>query len=104
MGTAEAIAAIANLLSIALEAIQNGTPALISKQSGVSEVIKNALKVDFWDIDEMANKIVAVLYHQSLRETLARESFLEIPLVTWKKAADKCLEVYKKIISFFKDL
>src|SRR4030042_6639819 len=45
----------------ALEAIVNGTPVLVSKQSGVSEILKNALKVDFWDIDEMANKILAVL-------------------------------------------
>ena len=44
-----------------LESIGYGTPALISKQSGVSEVLNNVLKVDYWDIDEMANQIASVL-------------------------------------------
>ena len=44
-----------------LESLMNGTPVLISKQSGVSEVLRHALKVDFWDTDEMANKIISVL-------------------------------------------
>ncbi len=46
---------------VALEALRNNTPVLISKQSGVSEVLTHALKVDFWDQKEMVNKIVAVL-------------------------------------------
>jgi glycogen synthase len=50
-----------------LEAISYGTPALISKQSGVSEVLINCLKVDYWDIDEMANKITAVVQNDPLR-------------------------------------
>jgi len=61
---------------VALESLKNGTPILISKQSGVSEVIKNALKTDFWDLNEMTNKIVAVLRHQALQEEL-REKVLQ---------------------------
>jgi glycogen(starch) synthase len=53
-----------------LEAIQRDTPVIISKQSGVSEVLSHALKVDFWDMDDMANKIVAVLKYPPLSQTL----------------------------------
>jgi glycosyltransferase involved in cell wall biosynthesis len=50
-----------------LEAMQRGVPVLISKQSGISEVLKHALRVDFWDIDQMANKTVAVLKNSLCR-------------------------------------
>ncbi|MEM9082257.1 MAG: glycosyltransferase, partial [Planctomycetota bacterium] len=60
-----------------LEAMANGTPTIISKQSGVSEVLQNVLKVDFWDIDEMANKIVAVLRHPPLRQMLTEHGSIE---------------------------
>ena len=49
-----------------LEAMSHDVPVIISKQSGVSEVLTHALKVDFWDINEMANKIIAVLRHPPL--------------------------------------
>ena len=51
-----------------LEAMQHDVPVIISKQSGVTEVFQHALKVDFWDINEMANKIIAVLRHPPLHE------------------------------------
>jgi glycogen(starch) synthase len=57
-----------------LEAIGYGTPALVSKQSGVSEILKNCLKVDFWDINEMANKITSVMQNDSLRDVLLQNS------------------------------
>jgi glycosyltransferase involved in cell wall biosynthesis len=53
-----------------LEALQHNVPVLVSKSSGIAEAFRNALKVDFWDINEMANKIVAVLRHPPLQETL----------------------------------
>ncbi|MEM1167277.1 MAG: glycosyltransferase [Planctomycetota bacterium] len=79
-----------------LEAMANGTPAIISKQSGVSEVLQNVLKVDFWDIDEMANKILAVLRHPPLSQTLREHGTMEIRELTWRGAAEKCVEVYKE--------
>jgi glycosyltransferase involved in cell wall biosynthesis len=82
----------------ALESIANGTPVLISYQSGVSEVIKNALKVDFWDVDEMTNKIVSVLRHPTLKQVLNIESGKELPNVNWAVAADKCLGIYESMI------
>lgn len=86
-----------------LEALLEGnTPAIISKQSGVKEVLKNALKVDFWDTDELANKIVAVLRHAPLAEQLSEYGTAEARGVTWEKAAGKCHAIYQELISLFK--
>ena len=72
-----------------LEAIKNGTPALISHQSGVSEVLTHALKCDFWDIDEMANKMLAVLQYEELSHTLNVHGNMEVQTMTWDKVADE---------------
>lgn len=81
-----------------LEAIANGTPVLVSKQSGVSEVLQHALKADFWDIDEMANKIIGVLRYGALGQDLRWESGKEIKNVNWEKAADKCISIYQHLL------
>lgn len=80
----------------ALEAVGYGTPSLITKQSGVAEVLRNSLKVDFWDINEMANKITAVVQNDSLRDTLHHNSFAEFSRLSWNDAADKLLRIYGK--------
>lgn len=80
-----------------LESALLGAPILISKQSGVSEVINHALKVDFWDINEMANKIVSVLSHQSLRKTLGANGSNETKSLTWEEAAKKMKQIYYDI-------
>ena len=82
----------------ALESVVNGTPVILSKQSGVSEVLKNVLKVDFWDVDEMANKIVSVLKYKSLPHDLIKESSKEIMNLSWDKSADEVISVYKQLI------
>lgn len=79
----------------ALEAIAYGAPVLMSHQSGVSEVIHNALKVDFWDIHEMANQIVAAVQNDSLREVLQNNAQQEFEKLSWSKPADLLLNVYK---------
>lgn len=84
---------------VPLESLINGTPVLISKQSGVSEVIRNALKVDFWDINEIANKILAVLEHPSLHETLYTEGGREARAQVWSRVAERCIMVYKKLVN-----
>ncbi|HYE02118.1 MAG TPA: glycosyltransferase, partial [Phycisphaerales bacterium] len=81
-----------------LEAMRNDVPAIISKQSGVSEAITHALKVDFWDIDDMANKIVAVLRHPPLGQTLREHGSFELRKLTWEGAARKYLQTYEKAI------
>ena len=79
-----------------LEAIGYGTPSLISKQSGVAEVLRNVLKVDFWDIDEMANQITAVVQNDALRDELYSQSYKEWERFSWDYSADKLLPIYKK--------
>ncbi len=80
-----------------LESLTNGTPVMVSKQSGVAEVLSHALKVDFWDIDEMTNQILAVLRHQSLKQTLAEYGQTEVKKITWAEAARQCLDVYQRV-------
>ena len=81
-----------------LEAISHDVPVIMSKQSGVSEVIEHALKVDFWDTDEMANKIIAVLRHPPLGATLREHADLEVRRLTWSGAAEKCAAVYGQLV------
>lgn len=81
-----------------LEAMSNDTPVLISKQSGVSEVLTHALKVDFWDTREMANKIIAILRHPPLGQTLREHGAFELHKLTWEGAALKCIASYEKAI------
>ena len=78
-----------------LEALGHRVPVLISRQSGVSEVLVNALKVDFWDVDDMANKIIAVLRHPPLQRTLVDHGFDEVRGLTWEGAAKRCISVYR---------
>jgi glycogen(starch) synthase len=78
-----------------LEAIGYGTPALVSKQSGVSEVLRNCLKVDFWDVNEMANQIAAVVQNDSLRDELLANSLQEYTQLSWNIAGDKVESLYR---------
>jgi len=82
-----------------LEALSHDVPAIISKQSGVSEVLTHVLKVDFWDINEIANKIIAVLRHPPLRETLKRHASLEVRKFSWQDAARQCVQMYQQAAS-----
>lgn len=81
----------------ALESIVNETPIIVSKTSGVSEILKNILKVDFWDTGEIANKIIAVLNFKSLKENLVIEGKREINTFTWGRSADQVMDVYKNL-------
>jgi glycogen(starch) synthase len=77
-----------------LEAVGYGTPALVSKQSGVSEILRNCLKVDFWDIDEMASQITAVVLNDPLRDELQKNALREFEEMSWDKASQKIEELY----------
>ncbi|MEI6532301.1 MAG: glycosyltransferase family 4 protein [Candidatus Roizmanbacteria bacterium] len=81
-----------------LESIINNTPALVSRQSGVSEILTHALKVDFWDVDEMANKIISVLSYSSLQSTLREHSKGEVGKTGWHISARKCIDIYKLLV------
>ncbi len=80
-----------------LESLINGTPVLISKQSGVSEVLTHALKVDFWDVDDMAGKILSFLNYEVLPPTLLKNGRSEVDSITWNRAAEKCIKIYQTL-------
>jgi len=82
-----------------LEALSHDVPVIISKQSGVAEVLTHALKVDFWDVDEMANKIVAVLRHPPLHATLRDHGSFEVRRLSWTDAAANCIKVYQAALA-----
>jgi len=82
-----------------LEAMRNDTPVIVSKQSGVAEVLTHALKVDFWDVDEMANKIVAVLKYPPLSKTLTEHGRFELRGLKWDGASEKCVKTYARAIA-----
>ncbi len=82
-----------------LEALQHNVPVLISKTSGIAETFRNALKVDFWDIDEMANKIVAVLRRPPLQEMLRVNGRQEAMRFRWEDSALRVNEIYRRVLS-----
>ncbi|MBW2969797.1 glycosyltransferase family 4 protein [Candidatus Woesearchaeota archaeon] len=82
---------------VALESLKNRTPVLISKQSGVSEVLKNALKTDFWDLNKMTDMIVNVLRHTALQEELKEHGTREAQKFNLDEPARKIKEVYQRI-------
>lgn len=82
----------------ALEAAQFGIPAVISKQSGVAEVLKGALTADFWDVDLMSRHIIDLLTDDGLRARVVEEAKRDIAASTWDAAADKVMEVYREVV------
>ena len=80
-----------------LEAMAYDVPVLISRQSGVAEVVRNALKVDFWDTREMANKICAVLSYPKLAAEMVANCREELKTIRWENAADRLNVIYKAL-------
>ncbi len=81
----------------ALEAISFETPVIISKQSGVAEVLEHALKADFWDVDRMADMIINALLHEELRQELVCKAREEVRKLHWDAAAQKTIAVYQDV-------
>jgi glycogen(starch) synthase len=82
-----------------LEAIQAGVPVIISNQSGVGEVLPDALKVNFWDTDALAQSICSVLRYPSLSNTLRKNGARRISTISWESAAKKVKRIYYETIS-----
>ncbi|MBI3034389.1 glycosyltransferase family 4 protein [Candidatus Woesearchaeota archaeon] len=82
----------------ALEAMKNNTPVIISRNSGVSEVISHCLKVDFWDINQLANKIIGVLRYRELSETMKNHAAGEVSRISWSNSAEKCITEYNRAL------
>lgn len=80
-----------------LEAMLRNVPVILSRQSGVSEILHHALKVDFWNVNDLADRIIAVLRYPVLAKEMADRSREEIAAVQWSAAAEKILSVYRKV-------
>jgi len=78
----------------ALEAAHHGNSLVLTKQSGVSEIIWSAMKYDYWDEDKLANILVAISQSAALRTSLERAAAREYRRMTWEQVADKCVEIY----------
>jgi len=82
----------------ALEAMAAGTPTIISKTSGVSEVTTNVFKVDFWDAEKMASRILEILNYKELSEEMSNHCRNEAKRITWEEIANQTRDFYKSLI------
>jgi len=80
-----------------LEAMQSSVPVIISYQSGVSEVLKYAIKVNFWDVDAMADAIYGILNYDALSDFFKKYGKEEVLQMKWENSAGKLREVYKSL-------
>jgi hypothetical protein len=80
----------------AVEAAQWGIPCVISKQSGVSEVLSGALKFDFWDVDKAASYILSLLGDKILREKVVEDAYKNLKHVSWSASASKIIKAYSQ--------
>lgn len=81
-----------------LEAMSSNVPVIISKQSGVAEVLNYALKVDFWDIDAMADVIYGLIRYPALSRFFIKNGQEEVNSLKWENAAVKVIDVYNGVI------
>ena len=81
-----------------LEAMRTGVPSVISHQSGAAEVLKYAFKVDFWDVDAMADQIYALLQYPALAKFAAKQGFDEVNTLKWNAATAKLKKVYESVL------
>ena len=80
-----------------LEAMRSGVPTIISKQSGVAEVLKHAIKVDFWDVDALADAIYALLSYPALPQFASKYGLTEVNALKWENAAFKLKQIYEEL-------
>ena len=81
-----------------LEAMRSNVPVIISKQSGVSEVLRYALKVDFWDVDALADAIYGLTHYEGISKMFRKYGREEVDNLKWDNSAQKIIEIYNSII------
>ena len=81
-----------------LEAMQSNVPVIISHQSGVSEILKHALKVNFWDIDAMADAIYGILNYDALSEVFKKYGKEEVDNLKWENSARRVRDIYASVL------
>jgi len=84
---------------VPLEAMAHGTAAVISKQSGVAEVLESALKIDFWDVDQMVRTVTDLIENPEKRRALAEAGRKEVLAIKWDEAADKIRQIYRELVN-----
>ncbi len=82
-----------------LEAMRTNVPSIISKQSGAAEVLKYAFKVDFWDVDAMADEIYALLKYPALSDFAAKHGYEEVNALKWNNASAKIKNIYESVLN-----
>ncbi len=82
-----------------LEAMKSNVPTIISKQSGVAEVLDYAVKVDYWDVDAMADAIYGLVTYPALGQLFARKGLEEVTGLKWNNAAAKIKAGYERVIN-----
>jgi glycogen(starch) synthase len=80
-----------------LEAMSRGAVAIISKNAGVTEVIKNAYKIDFWDIDQMVNAILELVRNPDKLRKMSKKSKQEVANLQWEDAVKKISDVFREV-------
>ncbi|TAH18702.1 MAG: glycosyltransferase family 1 protein [Cytophagales bacterium] len=83
----------------ALEAAQHEIPAVLSKQSGVSEILHSVLVADCWDANKFANYLYALLHYEGIRELLAEASKREVDRLTWDNTAAQIVSLFEKQVA-----
>lgn len=81
-----------------LEAMQSNVPVIISHQSGVAEILNHAVKVDFWDINAMADAIYGILNYPALHQMFTKHGKIEVEGLKWETSAQKVKEVYDMVM------
>ncbi len=81
-----------------LEAMQCGVPSIISKQSGCAEILTNAIKTDYWDIEAMADAMYSIITYPSMAEYLKEEGIKEVNEIKWEYAGLKVRNIYNSVI------
>ncbi len=83
----------------ALEAAHHGNAVILTRQSGVSEVLTNVYRYDFWDVDALADRMVAIALSEALRDTLKENAAQEYTKITWHDIAERCMQLYGHVKS-----
>ena len=83
-----------------LEAMQVGTPTIISKQSGCAEILTNAIKIDYWDVDAMADAMYSIVKYPAMYKHLHEEGLKEINTIKWEYAGQKVRNIYNQLTGF----
>jgi len=83
-----------------LEAMQVGVPSIISLQSGCAEILSNVIKINYWDIEAMADAIYSIVTYPAMYDHLKEEGKNEVDQIVWEKAGQKVIDIYKQVLGW----